>query len=103
MRAVGQVRARDCEHEAVRTALTRKYRGRRGRFSSTDQKAWKSADAKLKRLLPGALATTCPLFYIGCVELGGDNMRTVGMSELIVFDPHRAFGFRHGCCPKHVG
>ena len=27
------------EHEAVRTALTRKYRGRRGRFSSTDQKA----------------------------------------------------------------
>ena len=90
------------EHEAVRTALTRKYRGRRGRFSSTDQKAWKSADAKLKRLLPGALATTCPLFYIGCVELGGD-MRTVGMSELIVFDPHRAFGFRHGCCPKHVG
>ena len=39
---------------------------------------------------------------IGCVELGGD-MRTVGMSELIVFDPHRAFGFRHGCCPKHVG
>ena len=36
----------------------------------------------------------------GCVELGGD-MRTVGVSELIVFDPHRAFGCGHGCCPKH--
>ena len=36
----------------------------------------------------------------GCVELGGD-MRTVGVSELIVFNPHRASGCGHGCCPKH--
>ena len=40
------------EHEAVITALKRKYRGRRGRFSLTDQLAWNTADAKLKFLLP---------------------------------------------------
>ena len=37
---------------------------------------------------------------LDCVELGGD-MSTVGVSELIIFDPNRAFGCGHGCCPKH--
>ena len=57
------------EHEAVRTALTRKYRGRRGRFSSTDQKAGR------RRMHSNASYLSSGYYMpIGCVELGGTGL-----------------------------
>jgi len=57
------------EHEAMRTALTRKYRGRRGRFSSTDQKAGR------RRMHSNASYLSSGYYMpIGCVELGGTGL-----------------------------
>ena len=57
------------EHEAVRTALTRKYRGRRGRFSSTDQKAGR------RRMHSNASYLSSGFYMpIGCAELGGTGL-----------------------------
>ena len=34
---------------------------------------------------------------------GGGDMSTVGVSELVIFDPNRAFSCGPGCCPNTDG